>query len=31
MVNGQPTTAGPDLVIHNGDTIVLTYGHPSFR
>ena len=30
MVNGQENSAGPDLVIHDGDSIILAYGHPSF-
>lgn len=30
MVNGQPSAAGPELIIHDGDTIVMTYGRPSF-
>ncbi len=30
MVNNQPSTAGPELVIHDGDVIVMTYGRPSF-
>ena len=30
MVNNQPSTAGPELVIHDGDTIVMTYGKVYF-